>query len=43
MSYLDLLCKLYEDVESDVIPENIKREILNCIFEIECMIWPYSD
>ena len=43
MSYVDLLNKLYESVESDNIPEKDKELILNMIARLQSKLWKYSD
>ena len=42
LSYIDLLVKLNNDVESDIIPEKEKKEILNLISQLELKLWKYS-
>lgn len=42
MSYLDLLNKLRTDVESDVIPQTEKANILILIYHLESLLWKYS-
>ena len=42
LSYLDLLIKLKEDVQSDIMPEEEKSEILKAIHSLEMMLWKYS-
>ena len=43
LTYVDLLSKLYEDVESDVcIPERKKKEILEMIAQLEAKLFKYS-
>lgn len=43
MSYVELLNKLYEDVESDAIPEKDKMQILDMIARLQAKLWKYSD
>ena len=43
MSYVELLNKLYETVESDNIPEKDKEQILNMIDRLQAKLWKYSD
>jgi uncharacterized protein (UPF0147 family) len=43
MSYIDLLNKLYDDVESDItIPKHKREEILEMIFRLEARLFKYS-
>lgn len=43
MSYIDLLNKLYDDVESDIaIPERKRKEILEMISRLEARLFKYS-
>lgn len=42
MSYVELLSQLKRDVESDIIPENEKNEILGLISQLELKLWKYS-
>ena len=42
-SYLDLLNKLYEDIQSDAIPEPDKTEILETLASLQDLLWPYSN
>jgi hypothetical protein len=43
LSYMDLLNKLYDDVESNVsIPEWKRHEILEMISRLEAKLWKYS-
>ena len=42
MSYVDLLSKLHQDVESDIIPDKEKEEILSLIYKLEEELWKYS-
>lgn len=43
MSYVDLLNKLYDDVESNVtIPERKRKEILEMIARLEASLFKYS-
>ena len=42
LSYIDLLVKLNNDVENDIIPEKEKKEILNLISQLELKLWKYS-
>lgn len=42
MSYVDLLNKLYDDVESDNIPEKDKKQILDMIARLLAKLWKYS-
>ena len=43
LTYVDLLSKLYENVESDVcIPEHKRKEILEMISRLEAKLWKYS-
>ena len=43
MSYVDLLIKLRNDVESDIIPKHEKAKILAYIERLEALLWKYSD
>ena len=43
MSYVDLLNKLYEDVESDNIAEKDKKQILDMIARLQAKLWKYSN
>ena len=43
MTYVDLLSKLHNDVESDVcMPKQEKEAILKLIFQLEEKLWNYS-
>ena len=42
MSYIDLLQKLRADVESDIIPQTEKANILILIYQLESLLWKYS-
>jgi hypothetical protein len=42
MSYVDLLNKLHEDVNSDVIPSKEKAEIFLLIAQLKEKLWKYS-
>lgn len=42
LSYLDLILKLRDDVESDCIPADDKEEILETISSLCDLLWPYS-
>lgn len=42
MTYVDLLKKLEEDVESDVIPFKEKSKILHLIRQLQTFLWKYS-
>lgn len=43
MSYLDILNKLYDDIESDNIPEKDKKRILDMVARLMTKLWKYSD
>lgn len=42
LSYVDLLCRLHAQVETDNIPAHEKREIMRQIEKLEQMLWKYS-
>ena len=42
LSYIDLLNKLINDVQSDIIPEDNKKEILETIYALQDLLWQYS-
>ena len=42
MSYIELLQKLKEDIESDYIPDEEKEIILTLISSLEEQLWKYS-
>ena len=42
-SYMDLINQLVEDVKSDTIPEDDKEEILETIYSLYDLLWPYSN
>lgn len=43
MSYVDILDKLYDDIESDVaIPEHKRKVILDMIAQLEAKLFKYS-
>ena len=43
LSYLDLLNKLHESVNSDAIPSKEKAEIFLLIAQLKDKLWKYSD
>ena len=42
LSYVDLLTKLKQDVESDVIPSEEKQTIMELIEDLFDKLWKYS-
>lgn len=42
LSYVDLLRHLQENVRSDAIPEEQKKEIMSHITALQALLWPYS-
>ena len=42
LSYIDLLVKLHNSVQSDNIPERERAKILKKIYDLERMLWKYS-
>lgn len=41
-TYIDMMTELHDAVESDIIPEDDKEEILDLIYELEELLEKYS-
>ena len=42
MSYVDILTKLHDDIEADIIPKSEKEEIMQLIYMLQEKLWKYS-
>ena len=42
MSYVDILIKLHDNIEADIIPQYEKEEIMQLIYTLQEKLWKYS-